>query len=58
MGITFQVGIIIERNSNFGDKYVYPYGYDPQNFNHIGFIHMFRNPKNLTIQGYPYESYG
>ena len=32
-------------NCNFRDKYVYPYGYNPLNFNHIGFIHIFGNPK-------------
>ena len=55
MDITFQVGIIMVRSSNFRDKNVYPYGYNSQNFNHIEFIHIFRNPENLSIQGYPYE---
>ena len=58
MDIIFQLGIFLVRNSNFRDKYVYPYGYNSQNFNHIEFIHNFRNPKNLTIQGCPYESHG
>ena len=45
MDITFQVGIITV-NSNFRDKYIYPYGYNSQNFKYMSLSKFLEIPKN------------